>query len=96
MTMCSRILKHWDVNDVFNDAIAWMDHEMTFDLTESMWIVSTCFEWKKKLRKTQGDKQMRARCTKMAQQVRRDQALTSTSTLWVNQPDSHKLTSETL
>ena len=60
MTMCSRILKHWDVNDVFNDATAWMDCEMTCDLTESMWIVSPCHECKKKLGKTQRHKQMRA------------------------------------
>ena len=33
MIMRSRILRHWDVNDLFNDATAWMDNEMTCDLT---------------------------------------------------------------
>ena len=49
MTMRSRFLRHWYVNDMFNDAIAWMDNEMRsgndlrLDGTlESMWIVSAC------------------------------------------------------
>ena len=96
MTMCSRILKRWDVNDVFNDATAWMDCEMTCDLTESMWIVSPCHECKKKAEKNTKTQTNARRCTKKAQQVRRNQALTSTSTLWVNRPDSHKFMPETL
>ena len=33
MIICSRILTHWDVNTLFNDATAWMDNEMSCDLT---------------------------------------------------------------
>ena len=61
---------------------------------ESMWIVSACNECKKKLRTTQGDKQMRAGAQN-AQQLRRDCALTSSSTHSINRPDSHKLKPET-
>ena len=47
MIMCSRILRQWGVNDSFNDATAWMDHEITL---ESLWIVCACHECKKKLK----------------------------------------------
>ena len=33
MTVCSRILRHWYVNGLFNDATAWTDSEMSCDLT---------------------------------------------------------------
>ena len=59
-----------------------------------MWIVNARHEFTKKLRTTQEDKQMRA-SAQNAQQLRRDYALTSTSTLWINRPDSHKLIPET-
>ena len=53
-----------------------MDNEMKCDLMlrldvtlESMWIVRACHECKKKLRTTQGDKQMRAGAAKCATTV---------------------------
>ena len=101
MTLCSRILSQWDINDLFNDATG-MDGErnvlpsdLRLDGTlESMWIVSACHTYKKKLRPSQGDKKL---CSgaQNAQQLRRDCALTSTSTLWINRPDSHKLKPKT-
>ena len=66
MTMCSRFLRHWYVNNFFNDATAWMDNEMSCDLTSDLVahlsrsgssVHVTC---RKKLRTTQGDKQIRA------------------------------------
>ena len=49
MTIRSRFLRHWYVNDLFNDATAWMDNEMELwnDLRldgtlESTKIVSAC------------------------------------------------------
>ena len=33
MVICSRILRHWDVKDMFNDTTAWMDNDMKCDLT---------------------------------------------------------------
>ena len=101
MTMCSRILRHWNVNDLINDATPWMDNEMCCDLT---WVLmphlSRCgssvhvtiargnLEHHKETNR-------HAQLHKNAQQLRRDCALTSTSTLWICRPDSHKLMPET-
>ena len=60
MIMCSRNLWHWNVNDSFNDATAWMDNEEM-----CMEIVSACDTCKRKLRTSHGDKQIR-RCTTFA------------------------------
>ena len=94
MIICFRRLRHWDVNNLFNDATAWMDDEMSCDLTRDlMWIVSACHECKKNCAQhketnkcTQVHK-MRNKCV--------GTAFTSTSTLWFNRPDSHKPKPET-
>ena len=78
------MLRHSNVNELFNHATACTDNEMSLwsDLRldgapEPMWIVSACVKCERKLRKTQGDKQMRAGAQN-AQELRRDCALTST------------------
>ena len=55
--ICSRILRHWNVNNLFNDATACMDNEMSCYLTRDLMarlsrcgIVSACHECKKKLK----------------------------------------------
>ena len=59
-----------------------------------MCIVSACDKCKSKLRTPQGNKQIRAGAQN-AQQLRRDCAMASTSTLPINRPDSQTFTLET-
>ena len=82
-------------------ATVWMDNEMSRDPTfildgtlESMWIVSACDKCKSILSTSQGHKQIHAGAQN-AQQLRRDCAWTSTSTLWINWLDAHKLMPDT-